>query len=433
MTRKKNSMLKLTASIAMALIMSVSVVLPALAVPYSEGTDSDNQAKAAITKVLKMPIGTITPDVAFKFVFESISADGKDYDENNPNMPSIKEIEIEFDEDEEGDTDGGVKTVTIESGNIMDSLDGPWPHPGEYKYTVTEETGTYNIIDKKKEWMIYSKALYELVIIVDKDEKGLFVRYIVATRTITDDGDELEKGEKVNPTPGGDEDYEYSYMKFTNIYSKTNGGGDVDPETTVLEISKTVTGYGAREDIYFDFEVTVSAPEIGESAEKYKAYVVGSNGVILTSLTENNTGGVATASDTGGRAYFLLTPEVKATISLKHGERLVFVDMEVGSSFTVNEKGAEGYIAGYEITLDGVGPEELSNTTTNTDLAAPEDGIAYIGEEENTVDYTNRRDLTTPTGISVDNLPYFVMIAAAMSGLVLFVAAKSRRKKRERA
>ena len=437
MIRTNNNFLRLTIAAVMLMVMASTAIIPALAYPnnFSEGTGVDKQAAAAITKILKMPIGTNIPSADFVFEFKAKSADGETA--TTANMPEIRDITIKFDNNTPA-TESSIKVAWLESEDIKTYLTSSFPHAGEFIYTVTEKEKTYDIStqNKEKEWMVYSKASYDITFIVDHDKNNgdaLYVRYIVAERTITDDGG-TPGTEKVDPTPGSErEDVEYSQLIFTNIYSKTNGGGPEKPGETSLEISKKVKGDGARQDIYFKFDVSIKTAEIGHTLEKYAAYVVNEDGSVVSNITANN---ISTpAIDIGshaGNQYFLIVPGESNvyTIGLKHNQRLVFVNLEVGMSFTLNEQAANGYKAGYKLILNGVDPTvEKKNDSVNQALAveAP-GGKAYIGEAKNSVDYENERDIQTPTGLDVSELPYMLLMGMAAAALVGFVAIKSRKK-----
>ena len=424
MSKKRIAIARMMASLMLAMALCIGTALPAFAAEntYASGSE-EKPAKAAITKILKMPAGTNTPGAKFTFKFKPVSVDDKP--DNGSNMPAFKDIDIVFNGSEADVTEGGVRSVVRESGNIIDSLAKPWPHAGIYKYTVTELGGTYAIVDGDKEWMTYSKASYDIEVIVENGEKGLYVAYITATRKLTEDGEEIKDGEKVNPTPGGNGvEYKWSQMIFTNTYAKTNGGGEKNPKLTVLEIGKEVTGMGANRDLYFKFEVAATKPAVGFEGKTpaYIAYVVDAAGNNVTSADNY------TPLGTGKNGSYILFKSGEAlTVGLKHGQKLAFVDLPVGSGFTVNEQAAEFYTAKYTLVLDGKTPVVQENTDINAALAIPG---SSIGEKQNSVAYLNTRLNVTPTGISVDNLPFVIIIGLAALGLIGYAVAKSRRRAR---
>jgi hypothetical protein len=55
-------------------------------------------------------------------------------------------------------------------------------------------------------------------------------------------------------------------------------------------------------------------------------------------------------------------------------------------------------------------------------------GNHFLKEKIDRADFANKYKTVTPTGIAVNDLPYIVMIALAISGLAAFVALKSRQR-----
>jgi hypothetical protein len=49
-----------------------------------------------------------------------------------------------------------------------------------------------------------------------------------------------------------------------------------------------------------------------------------------------------------------------------------------------------------------------------------------VNTTSTTVTFTNKRELTTPTGISVDVIPYVLVMLIAVCGAVLFISKKRR-------
>ena len=428
---KRNSVVLRITSFVLMMLLVFSTAMPAFAdeVKVAKGDSSTGvSAIAKITKVLEMPVGTTTPNATFTFEFEPKSVEGDNYDSTKKNMPLIKDIDIVLDSNTASNTPVGVKTVFKESADILSSLEGNWPHAGSYIYNVTETDGTYVIAQGKKEWMTYSLASYEVEFIVDNGPNdSLYVLYIVVTRTKDDKGDAVTGGGKVNPNPGGGTDDEYSQFRFVNTYSKTKGGGEDNPEETVLDISNTVLGTGVNlSGTYFNFSVITNEPDVGNVAPYYMAYVM-EKGTIVSDLKNNkpSSNSAEIAKDKNGIEYFKFVPGTASDVLLRNDQKLGFVDMPIGSSFKVTEAAALSFQASYKMTLDGGTEIEKENPSLNMSLTAPESGFAFIGENKNSVDFSNFRDFKAPTGISVNDLPYYVLIAIAAIAFIAFVAIKN--------
>ena len=423
MTKKRTSMLKVLLTVALAMILSLTISLPSFAdgpdpITWDGGT-VEAPAQAAVTKILKMPVGTTTPGTNFTFNFTAKSYNEKTDGVSMAKIPPISSISIPFKSDSESVTADGKKTVTLESGNIFEKLERPFDAPGVYVYTVTESTNTFS--NNNNEKMDFSHGEYDLYVYVKEGKLGtetVFYVYLVgAVITVVDEGGTV--GDKVDPTPSVKRtDGKKSQMIFTNYYLKTNNG-------SVLELSKKVEGEYGDNQIDFTFKVKVTQPAtVTDTTQKYKAIKIDADGEETV------------IPFTSG--------ETIENITLKHGEKLYFIGgapgdiysgLPVGASFEVTETGTVDYTPKYVITLAGVSEAEKVGTP-NTGLGFPSvadpntkylsDNTADSKTHTDTVVFTNTRKDITPTGISVDNLPYFAMIALAVLALIGYVLIKSR-------
>ena len=442
MKKKKHSLVRLFSCAALAVAMMFSMAAPVIADPganssYSEGTDAAHPARAAITKRLKMPVNTAVPDDAqFTFTF---TATGKDGGAVPDGMPEISPVVADLTTSgTDTYTDGGTIYVVKETSNFIAGITGTFPGPGIYTYQVRETASNIDITDGTNEGTTNSSAVYDLELWVDEDSEGnLFVKYVSA-KTVTGSVDEYypgdEGGNKVDPTPGGTNEVngttiedDYSQVIFTNSYWTSDGGGTENPDQTALEIVKKITGNGADLTDRFPFDVTVQQPAAvspDDPAQTYQVCVLNANGDVIT--TSANYAG--TIED----GFFTVTSGEPFTVNLTNNERLAFVDLHIGSDVEVEEKANEDYKAKYVRTFAG----NTEYTAADKDMAwgfpvnSSDAGPHYIsaGAGENTVTFTNMRAGATPTGISVDNLPFIALIGVAIAGLVGFVITKSRKR-----
>ena len=414
MTRKRTKRFSLIAALALAVTLMFSLTATAFAADYAEGTETD-PAQAAITKIIRMPIGTDIPAATFTFEFEAIEVDGVPADDpqNPTNMPGITNKSVTFTGSEPAvtGTPAGVDAYYLETGNIVAGI--TFPSAGIYKYHVTETANTYTVgtAPPLVETMAYSLAEYDIEVWVNNNAAGTatFVQYIVAIRTILDDGTPpAGGGEKVDPTPGTDPraTEEYSQMIFNNIYTKRVGGVDPeDPDDAVLTISKEVGGDFADMLKGFGFNVTVTKPAIGvDDPATYTGYKLNASGVV-----------------TGSPIVF--SSGVAQTVTLAHGEKLVFLNLHVGSSFQATETVEPLYTPSYKLNTVS-GPAYTSGAAYG--MAAS----SYLREAGDIIEFTNTFSATGPMGILVDNLPYIAMIALAILCLVVYIAVKSRKNAR---
>ncbi|MDR2035501.1 MAG: hypothetical protein LBP91_02340 [Coriobacteriales bacterium] len=425
----RGKLLRITVGIALAMSMLFGGALPAYAAndPIT-GTEQD-PAAAAITKTLKMGEGVSTPEVTFSFAFTPVSVDGATSGADYNNMPPVSLKTVAFDPDTDtGTTASGIKTVSKETESLFGAI--TWPHAGVYIYDVVETqslaSGTLSVQEK----ILYSSAKYRISVFVANGTSGLFVAAIGAEVAIIDTPDGAEAGDKVDGRLGGDPEVsgDFSRIIFTNTYQKTTGTGD--PLEYVLAISKTVTmdntiDYDfANRERYFDFEVTVTKSNANANAtQTYKAYVLDTNGVNVTSAF-NYTGTLEEDSTYGD--YIEFTTASQATVHLKHGQYLSFVDLEVGATYSVTELAAPDFTPSCEQTIDDVATNIPG--TVNTNLSIPGTGIT---EGDDRADFTNVYKTVTPTGIGIDELPFFVLAGLALTGLVVFAALRYRRRRTE--
>lgn len=147
-----------------------------------------------------------------------------------------------------------------------------------------------------------------------------------------------------------------------------------------LSVTKEVTGNMGDQTKEFTVTVTFTAPT-GKSVNEVISYV--EDGVNKT-IAANWANGTATA-----------------TIALKHNETVTFTNIPYDVTYTVEEE---------DYTSDGY------DSATYTFV----DKNKIIDSVSDTVTITNNKGTTVDTGITVDSLPYIVLLAAALVGLVVF-------------
>lgn len=143
-----------------------------------------------------------------------------------------------------------------------------------------------------------------------------------------------------------------------------------------FKVSKTVKGAMGDIEKYFDVTVTFTAAE---------------GGTLGSAITY--TGGKYTTAGTVENGV--------AEIQVKHGDTVTFANVPDGATWEVVENAPANYTAAY-------------SAATGTISA---DG-------ENACEITNTCNITPPTGIDLDSVPYIVMLAVAALGVVAFVAKR---------
>ena len=426
---------------ALALMMTVALgfglVLPAYALPTDEAPAG---SQAAITKILETPIGTILPsDLVYSFFVEKIAEDGQTPSSLMPTIGTGGIVEIPFLANTPVyNTDGDTDIRFLESYDIF--LGKTWPHGGIYEYKVTEVDSMPNhpIGTDPKEEMYFSKAEYTLKVYVNDQ---LQITHIGALRTVDDAGQTIdpEDQKKLIVTPGGgtEDDLDYSEMTFTNTYAKTNDTTEItDPDEWTLAISKEVAGDYANKSFYFDFDLTVNAPSLITTAPTYKAYIVEPDTAnpgkykVVTNPAEFN--GI-----TGGAGGLI---EVKSgqpiSFKLKHGQKLAFINTHVGANYLVTETGSADYTpkASVYVASQTKGVETVASLGDGLTLHHIDNDVykttLYVGDGgKNSADFTNTHFADVPTGISVDDLPFVILIGLTVAALAGYITIKARRRR----
>lgn len=410
---KLKKTMRVLSALALSLILSMGGLTTVFAAGPITGTEA-NPAQAVITKELKMPEGTTTPAATFNFQFAKKSIDDKTTQDDLDTMPDIANKSVTFAAADTGNTATGLKSVTKETASLFSGIN--WTHAGVYVYTVTEQSGTYTT--GTGETMTYSNGSYDIAVYVANGASGLYVSDIGTTIVVADNTSQVA-GDKTDPTTSTTVTGAYSAMLFTNQYQKMNGGTDVtDPAHQTLAISKTVAGTYGDLTKYFTYDVTVTESTLS-SGVTYKGYVV-ENGTVVTSTDNGAIGG----TDVTNGDFINFPSGTAVSVKLKHGQTLAFIDNEVGSNYVANELAAEDYTASASIIVNGGVPVTINNTSANTDLST---ATRTIGESTNSAAFTNTYKTITPTGISLNNLPFIMMIVLAVIGLATYVVVKSRK------
>ena len=290
--------------------------------------------------------------------------------------------------------------------------------------------------------MIFSEAEYKLLVYVaNKDPgPGTYISGIGATMEVDHEGNPTENPGKLDVTPWPEDHtglHKRSEMIFQNDYIKYPGnGGGGDPETdlgTALKISKLVDGTYADKTLPFEFTVKVDKPGlVKEDPALCKVFLMGPVNGTVTNLTHANlitdeSGGPVTIKTDlthGPYVEFEAGSTIKA--KLTDGQWLAFIGISTGAKVLVTESATPEYRAKYTVVFNGA--TAVSNTAPNyNQVWSSPNTNNYTGDKTNSVLFTNLHQTVSQTGISVDNLPFVIMIVMGALALVVYVAVKSRR------
>lgn len=172
-------------------------------------------------------------------------------------------------------------------------------------------------------------------------------------------------------------------VRVATVHTETDGdvGKSDRIENTYtagsLSVSKTVTGNLGDQEKYFEFKVTLT----GENGKTYAESYTVSGGSDNTNPTTIKIGEVT-------------------TFRLKHDDTITIANLPYGVTYKVEETSAEGY------------------TTTKTGDAGTIDSASQ------TASFTNDKTSRVDTGISMDSIPYIVLLAVAAFGIVALMMKK---------
>lgn len=235
---------------------------------------------------------------------------------------------------------------------------------GVYHYTITENAGN-------TQGVTYTDGTVELSVLVeydydDADGDGYGLKATIGVTNTAGEGEEAVK-----------------HNTFTNTYSLGS-----------LTVSKEVTGKLASQTQKFDIDVTFTSDKPVLSTITYG----GNQTIPATAWTQE--GSVYTA---------------KVTVQLAHGDNVTFSDIPAGVTYNVTEQ--EKHTAP---DANGSNPETGYAVTYENQTGT----IAAEGAAQAKV--TNTKDTNINTGVTLDSLPYILLIGVAVVGVVLFTARKRR-------
>lgn len=255
----------------------------------------------------------------------------------------------------------GTATISgLEKTVNVDLSDIVWPGVGVYYYEVKETAGS-------AAGVVYDDTIAYLKVTVAYDE-GTGTYYTAFTTLNLADSN-------------GDKITDDKIAGFTNVY---NAGS--------LSIKKTVTGNLGDQSAYFAVKVTLT----GESGKTYAE----SYDVVGGSYAEN--------ADS-------IKIDEETTFYLKHDETITISNLPYGITYTVVEE---------DYTSEEKGKYEEAAYDYDADEDTDEETTLVIDDATDKVVITNQKGVVVDTGISLDNMPYILVLALVALGLAGFVFKK---------
>lgn len=411
----KKYLSRLTLAVAVALVMSLGVALPALA--DNPTVDPVDAADFSIAKRIVTPEGTTIPASEFHFEFTQLMphADGGYVvrPADHTGAPAAANIPNAFVTFARGDADGR-ETVA----NILDNA--TFPHAGDFTFLVREIHTAPTTQFADPDFMNYSEQVFVIIVRVvnaqtDTDPFRVEPSVVVAAIPTLAPG-----GVYTWSTADGSSD-KIDAIEFVNVYSRNIEIDPTDPynpATSPLTISKMVTGDFANLLTDFTFETTLTIPQ--EALDRNQgAFTSPVTATVVD--TFNNNAFVKDVPFTG------TPPTLTASYTLRHGQVLVFPTLPAGTGFEITEIQATDYDGSAALFIGGVAVDsrqEPVNTNIETDRRYISD--ALIGG--NRAEFTNNHNVSPLTGLMVTSMPLAVALVAAALVLAMMVASRSRRR-----
>lgn len=362
-TNKKTTILSLLLTVVMVLTLTTGV----FADDVPNVKDSDGTT-VQIETIYKLAEGLSIPSgTTFKYTATS----------STQGALTTKVSEVTFsDSDDKGTLDNqGMYTLTK---NATISFEGTWPHAGLYTYTVKEDTSTKLPSTSYEENKTYTMRVY----VENTQNGGLEVKTITVAN-----GDE-------------DSSAKVSKLSFAHTYAKT----------ATLTISKE----------------TVSPKDTPDVADKTKGFTFG---IKFISTPDAAVQEITGKIDNSTEVKCTVGADEATEFTLHHGQTLNFDNLPVGTRYVVYEKADT---AGYtpSVVLMENGETTLNKTfSKNAEAKAVVEGKenALVGENANSVAFTNTYENTPLTGILMHNLPFILLIGLGVCAVAVMVISKRRR------
>ena len=417
-------------AILLALLIGVSSVMPAFATEPEAGVhftdDPDAPIEAVITKNLQMPAGTETPTATFNFEATPVSMDGKEDAVTKAAMPDLKHLLVRYNKDTLGvNTEGDVKSIKLQTGDILEDVNFNGLGAGIYIYEITEsDSSMVEGVPSRDHQLILSKAVYTFTIYVENHPSvagETYVQYVIVRVKAIDTEDGAKVNDKVDIRPGE------GGMIFTNTYVKSANPENPDPaKDATLTVSNKVEGQMSYKDHPFEYTITMTSNKIHPEVQQpdyYRAYIVEDGKIIDPS--DNAESDLIGRPGSDKMDYIKVAINGPTEFTLKDGQSLVFVDTPVGTKYDITQEGVNQHKPSYTITTNnevGDKGEKLAGDSITT-------GTQLIGEPNNIAAFVNTRDFTAPAGLSLANVPFVAMIILGLSGLVAYIVVGVRKRK----
>lgn len=271
---------------------------------------------------------------------------------------------------------------------------------------------------------------------------------LVVTKTVTGLTDEQITGlaetlkfkiKLTYPIPTAAQEVEVPLSAFTpntdGTYSYTISGLSPNTAYTVEEIGAEIDGMSLTKTVTGSESGTVSKGQtviVGYT----NAYTMANTSVTINKIVDGNVGVLGqefpftvtvdkkmtagTYEAKGGSVAYTVADDgegSKITFKLAHGQKVVLQDVPIGAKLVVTESGNVDYQV-------SVGNTILKNQNVNSDASYTVDSVT---KDMNAITFTNTKEVTIETGVSLETLPYILILAVVAVGAVVMIRKRRNR------
>lgn len=172
----------------------------------------------------------------------------------------------------------------------------------------------------------------------------------------------------------------------------------------------------AKTDIYFENEVTGSK---GDTTKEFTYTITLSDNTTEYDYIKQQKQADGSWVDVTGSNGKITNGT--ATVTLKHGQRIVVKELEITSTYSIEQQKDTSY----KTTID------FLNTSLTDKENATVTGTVTVEEENNEIKFINNRENIINTGLVMSVLPYATVVAISVLGIVGYAMLTSKRVEKE--
>lgn len=464
--------LKRVLGVVVALVLALGLFNVTVNADPIKETDPDNPPQVGLTKTVSTGKGTVNvPELTYKFNITQITNADDEYAKiKDGAVGSTVTYTVKTDRELKilggatqvkpttatpSKTTATTDTYSLESANFFDKdeyisqIPVYTDSPAIFAYRITEkaeldasELAAWGGVDKgnglyvkeddnAREELQLSKAEYVMYVytktVPNSNPQKAYISAVTVKQIKYTDGTPADPGDaKKDPTLGGDPtvDGDFSQLEFVNTFTKTKK----DPPYTSdksYELVKRVTGVDQDPEAYktpFKFGVTVTLPAGAPTTAD----------TLIAKYYKSDNG--STWVETGDTVEF--QDGVATEVTLHHNERIAFDNLPVGTTVTsvendyykANPTNKDGDYS-YKVSVNGKALLDDDANLSETNRREARTFTTSVTEDGAKVVYENNGSTgTTPTGILMNYLPFFVIILLAVVALVGTAVVKGSRK-----